>query len=239
MALPKLNNTPYYDIVIPSTGEKTRFRPYLVKEEKVLLIAAESGDSRSMSEAMLNIVCECVETVDKNKLTVFDLDYLFIKLRTKAVGESTSIMMTCSDIDCGEETEVKVELANVALDIPENKNNMIELGDDMILELKWPTYYDVINDKIINNAESNTEIMYQTVMLCLNALHIKDERMIFADEPVEDVIEFIGSLTTDQFQKLSEYANNIPMVNQEVNFKCQKCDSDNKLNLNGINSFFL
>ena len=116
---------------------------------------------------------------------------------------------------------------------------LIELSEDMILELKYHTYESMINDKIMKHAETGSEIMYQTVMLCLNALHIKDERMIFADEPVEDVIEFIGSLTTDQFQKLSEYTNNIPMVNQEVKFKCQKCDHDNKLNLNGINSFFL
>ena len=171
MALPKLNNTPYYDIVIPSTGEKTRFRPYLVKEEKVLLIAAESGDSRSMSEAMLNIVCECVETGDKNKLTVFDLDYLFIQLRTKAVGESSDILLTCNDGDCLEQNEVKVDLKQAQIDVPEDKKNMIKLGDEMTLQLKYPTYYSILSDSIMKDAETNTEITYQTVLLCLDKLH--------------------------------------------------------------------
>jgi len=239
MALPKLNNTPYYDVVIPSTGEKTKFRPYLVKEEKVLLVASESADMQTMSEAMLDIVCSCVESADRNKLTSFDLDYLFIQLRTKAVGETSDIILACNDAECLEENEIKVDLGAAKIDVPEDKKNMIKLDDDMTLELKYPTYYSIMSDKIMKHAETNTEIMYQTVMLCLNKLHLKDEIMNFADEPVEDAVEFIGSLSPDQFLKLSEFANNIPIVKQEVKFECTKCGHKNEQALNGTSSFFL
>ena len=239
MALPKLNNTPYHDVIIPSTGEKTKFRPYLVKEEKVLLIASESADMQTISETMLDMVCTCVEAADRNKLTSFDLDYLFIKLRTKAVGESSDILLSCNNVECLEENEVKVDLSEAQIDVPEDKKNMIKLSDEMTLELKYPTYYSILSDNIMRKAETNTEIMYQTVMLCLNKLHLKDEIMNFADEPLEDAVEFIGSLAPDQFSKISEFANNIPIVKQEAKFKCKKCGHENVQSLNGTSSFFL
>ena len=239
MALPKLNQTPSYEVIIPSTGEKTKYRPYLVKEEKVLLIASESTDTQTISEAMLDIVSACVEAADKNKLTTFDLDYLFIQLRTKAVGESSDILMSCSNQECLEENEIKVKLSDIKVDIPEDKKNMIKLDDEITIELKYPTYHDVISDKVLQNAETNIESVYQTVMLCLNKLHLKDEIMNFADEPVEDVIDFMGSLSPDQFLKLSEFANNIPIVKHEIKFKCTKCNHETNDVLNGTTSFFL
>ena len=239
MALPKLNNTPYYDVVIPSTGEKTKYRPYLVKEEKVLLIASESTDTQTISEAMLDIVSECVEAADRNKLTTFDLDYLFIQLRTKAVGESSEILLTCNDEDCLKPNEVKINLTDAKIDVPEDKKNMIKLGDEITVELKYPTYYNLVTDKILEHAETNTEIIYQTVLLCLDKLHLKDEIMNFADEPVEDIVNFIGSLSPDQFSKLSNFTNTIPIVKQEVKFKCTTCGHENEQVLNGTSSFFL
>jgi hypothetical protein len=238
MALPKMS-VPRYMVELPSSGEKLNMRPYLVKEEKVLLVASESADMQTISESMLDIVCTCVEAADRNKLTSFDLDYLFIQLRTKAVGETSDIILTCNDADCLEENEVKVDLGAAKIDVPEDKKNMIKLDDDMTLELKYPTYYSIMSDKIMKHAETNTEIMYQTVMLCLNKLHLKDEIMNFADEPVEDAVEFIGSLSPDQFLKLSEFANNIPIVKQEVKFECTKCGHKNEQALNGTSSFFL
>jgi hypothetical protein len=239
MALPKLNNTPYYDVVIPSTGEKTKYRPYLVKEEKVLLIASESSDTQTMSEAMLDIVCTCVEAANRNKLTTFDIDYLFVKLRTKAVGETSDILLTCTADDCGEQNDVKINLSDIVVVIPEDKKNIIQLQDEMTLQLKYPTYYSMINDQVIKHAESSAEIMYSTVMLCLDTLHVKDELMKFADEPVEDIVEFIGSLTPDQFSKLSEFANSVPEVTHNANFVCTKCNQKNEQLLEGTNSFFL
>ena len=238
MALPKLNTTPYYDVIIPSTGEKTRFRPYLVKEEKILLMASETADNQEIAGAMLNIVCECVEGVNRNKLTTFDMEYLFLQLRSKAVGETATMLATCQNGECFEENEVKVEIGKVEVNIPKDKNNIITLSDDMSIELKYPTYNAVLNDKIMYTAESETVLMYQTVMLCLDVLNVKDERMLFAEEPVEDIVEFIGSLTTEQFSKLNKFANNIPSVEEKITFKCKKCNKENESILIGTNDFF-
>jgi len=238
MALPKLNNTPYYDVTIPSTGENTTYRPYLVKEEKILLMASETGDNQQIAKAMFDIVCICVQNISANKLTTFDIEYLFLQLRSKSIGETANVLMHCQNNDCLEQTEVSIKLSDVKIDLPKDKNNIIELTDDMTLELKYPTYNNMINDKVIAAATSDTELMYQTVMLCLDVLHVKDERMLFAEEPAEDIIEFIGGLTTEQFTKLNAFANSIPVIEKEVNFKCKKCNHDNETILSGTMDFF-
>ena len=237
MALPKIANTPYYDVTIPSTGEKTRYRPYLVKEEKILLMAAESTDDTQMSDAMLDIICTCFENINPHKLTTFDMEYLFLQLRSKSVGESIDLVYAC--LECEAENTVKVELAKSKPNIPKDKNNKITLKENMILELKYPTYYDIIKDKVLQKSESNYEIIYQTVMLCLDKLQVNDEIMRFADEPVEDVIEFIGNLSAEQFKKLSSFAETIPFIKQEVNFECKSCKHPNVIEIEGMNNFFL
>jgi len=238
MALPKLNNTPYYDVTIPSTGVKTRYRPYLVKEEKVLLIAGESEDQHAMSEAMLNVICDCIEGVDKYKLTTFDIQYLFLQLRAKSVGETSKLTFKCGNTKCDVSNEVTVQLSDINVEVPEDKKNKIELSEDMTIELKYPTYNAVLNNKIMATEESETELVYQTVLLCLDILNVKDERMQFAEEPIEDVVEFIGSLSTDQFRNLSEFATNIPSVEETVNFKCKKCNKESEWIIQGSNDFF-
>ena len=239
MTLPKLNNTPYYDVTIPSTGAKTRYRPYLVKEEKVLLIAGESEDQHAMSEAMLGVIVDCVEGVDKYKLTTFDIQYLFLQLRAKSVGETSKIAFKCGNTKCDASNEVTVQLSNVNVEVPEDKKNKIELSEDMTIELKYPTYESVINDKIMRHAESGAAMMYQTVMLSLDALQVKDERMIFAEEPIEDVIEFIGNLSTVQFNKLTDFTDTIPELKKDIEYACEKCQHKNKVTIEGTADFFL
>ena len=239
MALPKLNNTPYYDVTIPSTGVKTRYRPYLVKEEKVLLIAGESEDQHAMSEAMLNVICDCIEGVDKYKLTTFDIQYLFLQLRAKSVGETSKLTFKCGNTKCDVSNEVTVQLSDINVEVPADKKNKIELSEDMTIELKYPTYESVINDKIMRHAESGAEMMYQTVMLSLDALQVKEERMIFTEEPIEDVIEFIGNLSTVQFNKLTDFTNSIPELKKEIEYTCEKCQHKNKVTIEGTADFFL
>ena len=239
MALPKLNNTPYYDVTIPSTGEKKRYRPYLVKEEKVLLIAGESEDTHSMSEAMLNVICDCVEGVDKLKLTTFDIQYLFLQLRSKSVGETSKLTFACQNAKCNHENEYTCQIASVNAVIPEDKKNIIKLSEDMTIEMKYPTYHSIINDKIMRHGESGAEIMYQTVLLSLDILLLKDERMIFAEEPIEDIIEFIGNLETKQFNKLTDFTNSIPELEKAIEFVCTKCQHINKVTVQGTADFFL
>ena len=236
MALPKLNNTPYYDVTIPSTGEKTRYRPYLVKEEKVLLMAAETEDEHAMSEAMLSLICDCVEGTDRYKLTSFDIQYLFLQLRSKSVGETSTLLFTCN---CQHENKVIIKISDINVEVPEDKKDKIELAEDMTVELKYPTYSSLITDKIIRYSESATELMYQSVMLSLDALQVKDERMIFAEEPLEDIVEFVGNLSTEQFAKLTEFTNNIPQLKHEIEYTCAKCKTVNKSTVEGTADFFI
>ena len=166
MTLPKLNNTPYYNITIPSTGEHTRFRPYLVKEEKVLLIAYESQEVKQITNAMLHIIQTCVETINTTKITTFDMEYIFLQIRSKAVGENVDLKILCSNDECMEQTDVKVNISDIKIVMPESKNNLIDLSDKMSIELKYPTYNSIASNKIIMENESEIEILYETIYEC-------------------------------------------------------------------------
>ena len=200
-------------------------------------MAAESTDDTQMSDAMLDIICKCFENISPHKLTTFDMEYLFLQLRSKSVGESIDLVYLCSE--CEVENTVKVELAKSKPTIPKDKNNKITLKENMILELKYPSYYDIVQDKILQKSQSNYEIIYQTVMLCLDKLQMDDELMHFADEPIEDVVEFIGNLSTEQFKKLSSFAETIPFIKQEVKFDCKGCKHPNAIEIEGMHNFFL
>lgn len=238
MALPQLNNTPYYDITIPSTGENTRFRPYLVKEEKVLLVAYETQDVTQITNAMLHIIDSCVETINTQKITTFDMEYIFLQIRSKAVGENVDLKIMCTHGECMEQTDVKVNIADIKIVMPDNKNNIIELEEDMSIELKYPYYKVIASNKIIMESESEIEILYETIQACLNVLQLKDERIVFADEPYEEIVNFVGNLSTEQFRKLQDFVNSIPVISKDVTFTCAKCNNDVTQTLQGTSDFF-
>jgi len=238
MALPQLNNTPYYDITIPSTGENTRFRPYLVKEEKVLLVAYETQDVKQITNAMLYIIGSCVETINTQKITTFDMEYIFLQIRSKAVGENVNLKIMCTHGECMEQTDVKVNISDIEIVMPENKNNIIELDEDMSIELKYPYYKTIASNKIIMESESEIEILYETIYECLNILHSKDERIIFADETHEEISNFIGNLNTKQLRKIQDFVESIPVISKDVTFTCEKCNTESTERLQGTSDFF-
>ena len=238
MALPQINNTPYYDITIPSTGEKTRFRPYLVKEEKILLIAYETQDVTQIANAMLHIIDSCVETMNTLKITTFDMEYIFLQIRSKAVGENVDLKIFCKGSECMEQVDVKVNISEIVIVMPENKNDIIELSEDMSIELKYPAYKAIASNKLIMENESEIEILYETIYECLNILHSKDERIIFADETHEEISNFIGNLNTKQLRKIQDFVESIPVISKDVTFTCEKCNTESTERLQGTSDFF-
>ena len=138
MALPKLNESPQYEMIVPSTGKKVKFRPYLVREEKILLMASESGDINQIMNAVINTVTACIdEDIQKDSLTTFDLEYLFIKIRSKSVGEKVSITLNCSE--CGEPHPSDIDLEEVKCS-KAKKTSLIKIDDKISIEMKYPSY---------------------------------------------------------------------------------------------------
>tara|TARA_B100000242_G_C42924792_1_gene428816 strand:+ start:158 stop:874 length:717 start_codon:yes stop_codon:yes gene_type:complete len=238
MALPQLkNDVPKYEMTVPSTGEVVKYRPFLVKEQKVLLVAFESKDSKQILNSMLDSISSCVPNIKLDSLATFDVDYMFTQVRSKSVGETSTILHACQN--CNEENEVKVRLDEIKVNIPENwkKTTEIEISKDISVELKFPTYKDISYLNIDDNA-SDAELLMDTVAACMKAVKTEDEYILVKDEPKEEVEKFINSLTNQQLEKITNFASNAPKLSHTQNYECKKCKTENKIELSGLQDFF-
>ena len=237
MALPKLNSTPNYELTIPSTGETLKFRPFLVKEQKVLLIAYESQDSKQILSAILDCIGNCSEDLNFNKLSTFDIDYIFTQIRSKSVGEITEILVTCKE--CGEQEQRKVNLNNLKIHGKIQKNIEIKLTDQIVMKMKYPTYPDLLRDsRIFSNEISNSEKIFITLSASIDSIMTEEENIKLKDESEEEVEQFINSLSSEQFQKITEFVQEVPKLKYEEEYECEKCNAKNKIELEGLQDFF-
>lgn len=237
MALPKINTFPWYDITIPSTNQTVRYRPYNVGEQKTLLVTFEAGEASNIAKALLDIVINCVEEdLDKNALTTFDVEYLFLQIRSKSVGETTSIGLRCSE--CEHQNSVEVTIDQIKIDRDKFPDKMVPINDDYTLELKFPTYIDVLENKEGLSKETISELLYEMVVQSLDKLHTPDELIRFKDEPLQEVLKFVDNLTTEQYEKLLGFVNNLPRLRQDVKYECEECNHKNNYTLEGLYDFF-
>ena len=234
MALPKLNDVPKYDVVIPSTKQEIRFRPFLVKEQKILLMALETKDKRSILNAITDTLKSCIiDDINVSRLTAFDVEYLFTQIRAKSVGETVDLGFLCTE--CETENEVKVKLDDIKIDVPK-KNMSVKINDQYTIDMRYPTYMAMLNEEIDN--ESSVDQIYNTLILSLDKLKTEDEIINFSDEPKEEIMKFVEQLSTQQFEKIMEFINDIPSLRHELTFECTNCGHKNKAVLQGINDFF-
>ena len=233
-ALPKLNANPTHELTIPSTGQLVRYRPYLVKEEKILLLAFESKDEKQAMQAMVDTIVACVnEKVNTKILKAFDVEYMFTQIRSKSVGETTKINVGCSE--CETMHEQTINLSELTVEVPDI-NNVIELTDTISVELKYPSFEVFI--KNYGSDQSETEFSYMIINNCIDAV-VNDETRISADEvSINDIKEFVESMSSQQFQSVADYIQSMPTLEQTVEFKCTKCEHENSRTLRGISDFF-
>jgi hypothetical protein len=235
MALPKLNDAPKYDIVIPSTNKKVRYRPYLVKEEKILMMAMESQDMDAILNAVVDTIVACIqEPVEKDRLTIFDVEYMFTQIRSKSVGETSKVGIKCKH--CEANNEVTIDVASIKINVPKISNT-IELTPEITLEMKWPSYEDVISLGIKDRKSMATNA-FAMIGKCIAAIHTNDERISTKDVPVKELEEFMDSMTKDQFKKVSDYVEQMPRLIHNVDFDCTNCGEKSNIKLEGISDFF-
>jgi hypothetical protein len=237
MALPKINDLPNYTVVIPSTGKTVKFRPYLVREEKTLLIASESQDMTLISNTILELInCCIVDPIDVKVLTPYDVEYLFTQIRAKSVGETTVVLYPCHSSECAHVNEVSINLTDIKVN-SSSANKSIKLTDTVTIEMKHIPYYDYANRDIIDS-ESDTETLYKTVVYSIEAVCTEDERILVKDEPIEDVFDFVNDLKPHQFELLKEFIENNPTLSYDAHFTCEKCSQPNTIYLRGLSDFF-
>lgn len=238
MALPRLkNDVPRYEMTVPSTGEVVKYRPFLVKEQKVLLVAFETQDNKQILNSMLDCLSSCIPKIKLDELATFDVDYMFTQVRAKSVGETTTVLHACKN--CNEENEVKIKLDTIKVSMPENwkKDVSVQISDDIAVDLKFPTYNDI--SYINANADTTeTEVLMDTVAACIKAVKTDDEYLLIKDEPKEEVERFINSLTNTQLEKITSFATDAPKLSHTEKYECKKCKTENKIELNGLQDFF-
>lgn len=235
MALPKLNDAPKYSVQVPSLQKTIRFRPFLVKEEKVLLLAMESENTDDILLAILDTVQACIaDDVDVKKLTTYDVEYLFTKIRSKSVGETTKVGVNCQS--CNEANEVVINVDSIEVQGLDKVEYNVQLSPDMELQLSHPAYYTLFEDDDIKT-DDPIESIFAMVRLSLDKLKTEDDIIDLKNESKENLDEFIGSMNTEQFEKVREFVENMPAMQYDVEFDC-KCGHHNKHELRGIQSFF-
>lgn len=235
MALPQLNLTPSYDLTIPSTGQTVTYRPFLVKEQKNLLIALETQDRKGLLRSIVRTIHACVEQPIESKLTTFDVDYAFTKIRSKSVGETATILLPCDN--CETKNEITVELDSVQLE-GTVKESVINITDSIAVKMRYPSYDEFLDNQALLDSESLTESLFELMVVCMEAIHTEEERYSLKDESREDVVAFIESMTTDQYQKIADYVNQIPYIVKKVDFTCSSCGHVNEKELKGMDDFF-
>ena len=238
MALPVLSNDkPMYEVTVPSSQETYKFRPFLVKEQKSMLIAFESQDNKQILTSMLNCIEACVPSIDIKKLATFDIDYVFTQIRAKSVGESSTILSAC--IKCNEENEVKVNLEHIKMEQTKLKSHIVPITDKIKVEMKYPSYDDVLrNPNYMKKDMNEVDAIFDSISACMHAVQTGDDNIIVNQEPKEEVEKFINSLTTDQLTKITDFVQSIPTLTHEQNFTCKKCGHENTLALKGLQDFF-
>ena len=233
--LPKIA-TPKYDMIVPLTGESITYRPYLVKEEKILLIAMESQSDEAMETAVIDIIKVCVETpINVKTLTTFDIEYIFVNLRAKSVGEGIKLSPTCEH--CEEVNEdIKVDLDKVIVSGLEEEIDMrVKLTDDISVDVTWPTMKNKLTEA---EMKTGTDTLINMVARGIGTIYSGEEIYAASDSTKKELVEFVESLGSDQFNALLTKVSEAPQLTYDLEFKCKACGEDNKLELKGLADFF-
>ena len=233
MALPKLN-TQTYELEVPSTDEKIRYRPFLVKEEKILLQAQEGGETEIM-DAVADVVESCTfGKLDVSKLPSFDLEYIFLKIRSKAVGEKVTLNLPFPG-DENVKIPTKVDLSKVEVHMAEEHTNKIDLTDEVSVVMRYPTIKTFGGIKVTNlTADDAVEMTSRCIHQVINGV----ETFEAADLSKEDKSEFIENLTQDQFAKIQQFFTTMPKLSHTVTLTHPKTKKKAKYKLEGMQSFF-
>ena len=235
MALPKLN-TPEYELELPSTGEKIKFRPFLVKEQKLLMMAQESEDETQLSNTVATIINSCTnEKVNAEESPLFDIEYVFLQLRSKSVGETADIKVTCPD-DNKTQVDIKVKLDEVSVHMTDDHTNIIQITDNIKIIMKYP----VLNDMVSSNKKTTEmENMFNILYKCIGEIHDEDTIYNRIDMTEKDIDEFIDNLNTKQFETLMNFFKTMPKLRHPITFTNPKTKKKNELILEGLDSFLV
>jgi len=236
MALPKLT-TPTYELEVPSSDEKIQYRPFLVKEEKVLLMAMESGKNTDIVEAIKQIVEACTfNKLNISQIPMFDVEYIFLQIRSKSVGEVSKLKLLCPD-DEKTYADVELNLNEVKVQVGDDHTNKIELGDGKGMIMRYPTIDSFKESGIKNITAIN---MLEVISTCILQIYEEKGEKVYdpKDQTQKELTDFIEQLNTKQFKDVQNFFETMPKLKHEITIKNPKTKKESKITLTGLNDFF-
>ena len=238
MPLPKIA-TPTYELELPSTGETIQYRPFLVKEEKVLVIALESEDTKQITTAIKNVIKSCIQTrgVKVESLPTFDIEYLFLNIRGKSVGEVVEVNLVCPDDN---ETTVKAEinLDDIQVEKTEGHTNKIKIDNEIMMEMKYPSLDEFIKNNFDMSGGSDMDQSFELIASCIDKIYTADEVWTAADCTKKEIREFLEQMNSSQFKEIENFYTTMPKLSHTLEITNPKTKVTSEVVLEGLASFF-
>ena len=238
MPLPKIA-TPTYELELPSTGKSIKYRPFLVKEEKVLVIALESEDTKQITNAIKAVLKNCVLTkgVKVETLPTFDIEFLFLNIRGKSVGEEIEVNIVCPD---DEETNVPVfiDLDSIQVQRSDDHTNQIKLDDDLMMEMKYPSLEQFIKNNFDFDEKNQMDQSFDLIATCIDKIYNEDEVWATADCTKKEVKEFLESMNSSQFKEIETFFETMPKLKHTIEVTNPNTKVTSEVVLEGLASFF-
>jgi hypothetical protein len=238
MPLPKIA-TPNYELELPSTGETIRYRPFLVKEEKVLVIALESEDTKQITSAIKNVIKNCVITknIKVESLPTFDIEYLFLNIRGKSVGEDIEVNVICPD-DQETTTTIKLNLDDIKVEKNENHTNKIKVDKSIVMEMKYPSLDQFIKNNFDFTDTNAMEQSFDLIASCIDKIYTEDEVWAAADVTKKELGDFLEQMNSSQFKEIEKFFETMPRLSHKVTVINPKTKVESEVVLEGLASFF-
>ena len=238
MPLPKIS-TPTYELELPSTGKTIKFRPFLVKEEKLLVLALESDDSKEITNAIKAVLKDCIQTrgVKVDTLPTFDIEYLFLNIRGKSVGEDIEISVLCPD-DGETYAEVQISIDDIKVTRDKNHSNQIKLDDNLMMEMKYPSLDQFVKSNFEFSNDNQVDQSFELIASCIDKVYSADEAWTTDDFTKKEVTEFLEQMNSAQFKEIESFFSTMPKLSHEVQVVNPKTKKKSKVTLEGLASFF-
>jgi hypothetical protein len=238
MVLPRIS-TPTYELELPSTGQPIKYRPFLVKEEKLLVLALESEDTKQITTAIKTVIKNCIETkgVKVEILPTFDIEYLFLNIRAKSVGEEIEVNIICPD---DEETTVPVKINVDDIQVEKNPehNKQIKVDDSIMMEMKYPSLDQFIKTNFDFTRETNMDQSFDLIASCIDKIYTEDEVWAAADVSKKEILEFLEQMNSFQFKQIEKFFETMPKLSHTIKVKNPNTEVESEVVLEGLSSFF-
>ena len=237
MPLPKIT-APTYELVIPSSDRKVRYRPFLVKEEKLLIIAMESEDTKQITEAVKNVLKNCILTrgIKVEKLATFDIEYLFLNIRGKSVGEDVEVMITCPD-DGETQVPYLINLDDIKIVTSDDHNRDIKVDDTLSIRMKYPSMDEFIKNNF-DVSDMNIDDTFKLIASCIEQVYSEEESWSASDCTNKELVDFIDQLGSKQFKEIEKFFETMPKLSHTLKVVNPKTKVENEILLEGLQSFF-